>query len=223
MRTVFAGFADDQAIVAVRRPVDLKSAPELGAYFEVLFASGYPAVVLDLSAMESIDAAGLAVIVSAASSLAASGGALTIRSSSNEVARVLDAKLLAEMISRELPGPSPNQLAREQLASVPSKPPTGAPPDVPQHLRMLQEAPANEAVLDDALRLVVALARIMVGGADGASVTLRRRGSLRTVAASDQTVSEMDANQYATGEGPCVDASVAGHCFYAQSLEEEKR
>jgi GAF domain-containing protein len=43
------------------------------------------------------------------------------------------------------------------------------------------------------------------------------------VAASDQTVSDMDANQYATGEGPCVDASVAGRRFHAESLEEETR
>jgi hypothetical protein len=43
------------------------------------------------------------------------------------------------------------------------------------------------------------------------------------VAASDQTISDMDANQYATGEGPCVDASIAGRWFHAESLEEETR
>ena len=57
-----------------------------------------------------------------------------------------------------------------------------------------------------ALRLAVE--RATVGGADGVSVSLRRHG-LAPVAASDQTISDMDANQYATGEGgPCVDASV---------------
>ena len=33
----------------------------------------------------------------------------------------------------------------------------------------------------------------------------------------------MDASQYATGEGPCIDASVAGRWFHAESLEEETR
>jgi GAF domain-containing protein len=62
-----------------------------------------------------------------------------------------------------------------------------------------------------------------VGGADGVSVSLRRGAVLATVAASDQTISDMDANQYATGEGPCVDASVEGHHFLAPSLAEETR
>ena len=70
---------------------------------------------------------------------------------------------------------------------------------------------------------MVALARATVGGADGVSVSLRRHGHLATVAASDQTISDMDASQYATGEGPCVDASVKGRWFHAESLDTETR
>jgi hypothetical protein len=33
----------------------------------------------------------------------------------------------------------------------------------------------------------------------------------------------MDADQYETGEGPCVDASVTGHWFHAESLDRETR
>jgi hypothetical protein len=33
----------------------------------------------------------------------------------------------------------------------------------------------------------------------------------------------MDASQYATGEGPCVDASVNGRWFHAESLDSETR
>jgi hypothetical protein len=73
------------------------------------------------------------------------------------------------------------------------------------------------------LRLVVALARATVGGADGVSVSLQRRGILATVAASDQTILDMDADQYATGEGPCVSASIEGRWFHAESLDEESR
>ena len=80
----------------------------------------------------------------------------------------------------------------------------------------------NELV-DDALGLVVALARLTVGGANGVSVCLQRHGRLATVAASDETISAMDADQYATGEGPCVDASLTGRWFHVQSLDYEHR
>jgi GAF domain-containing protein len=83
--------------------------------------------------------------------------------------------------------------------------------------------PANIDVLDAALRLVVALARVTVGGADGVSVSLRRHGVLTTVAASDETVSGMDRDQYATGEGPCVAAATEGHWFHVESLDDERR
>jgi hypothetical protein len=33
----------------------------------------------------------------------------------------------------------------------------------------------------------------------------------------------MDAEQYATGEGPCVDASVQGRWFHVESLDQETR
>lgn len=65
--------------------------------------------------------------------------------------------------------------------------------------------------------------RATVGGADGASVSLRRHGRLTTAAASDQTVSDMDADQYDTGEGPCVDASIEGRWFPASSVATETR
>jgi hypothetical protein len=51
------------------------------------------------------------------------------------------------------------------------------------------------------------------------SVILARSG----VAASDQTISSMDADQYAAGEGPCVDASTEGRRFHSESLSEEAR
>ena len=82
---------------------------------------------------------------------------------------------------------------------------------------------SDDELVDGALRMAVSLAGAAVGGADGVSVSLRRRGILSTVAATDQTISNMDANQYQTGEGPCVDASTTGHWFHAESLESETR
>ena len=83
--------------------------------------------------------------------------------------------------------------------------------------------PANQDVLDAALRLVVALARVTVTGADGVSICLARNDTLITVAASDATVTGMDSDQYATGEGPCVAAATEGHWFHVESLDEELR
>jgi hypothetical protein len=76
------------------------------------------------------------------------------------------------------------------------------PHKLPRCLGMTISAPSDNDVVDGAPRFVVALARATVGGADGVSVSLRRCGRLGTVAASDQTISDMEASQYATDDGP---------------------
>jgi len=95
--------------------------------------------------------------------------------------------------------------------------------DLSRGLLRVAAIPANQDVLDAALRLVVALARVTVTGADGVSVCLSRHDTLTTVAASDATVSGMDRDQYATGEGPCVAAATEGHWFHVESLDDEVR
>jgi anti-anti-sigma factor len=216
---IAAYFDGDQAVLDVRGAVDALRVPVLGAFFDAVIASGYPSVLLDLSEMDSIDASGLAVTASAAGTLVASGGRLTIRSSLTEVAHVLDMTWLSGLISLEFPRPRRDRLGPEGSTPVFTSPISAAPAEV----RAVTSIPANEDVVDAALRLVVALARATVGGADGASVTLRRHGRLATVAASDQTILDMDSEQYGTGEGPCVDASIAGRWFHAESLEKETR
>ena len=91
--------------------------------------------------------------------------------------------------------------------------------------RLLESAaiPANAEVVNAALRLVAALAHATVTGADGFSVMLIRRGTLATVAATDETINGMDADQYATGQGPCVSAATDGHRIHVDSLETETR
>ena len=99
----------------------------------------------------------------------------------------------------------------------------GIEPDLSRSLLRVAAIPANEDVLDAALRLVVGLARVTVTGADGVSVCLSRHGTLTTVAASDATVKGMDRDQYDTGEGPCVAAATEGHWFHVESLDDEER
>jgi GAF domain-containing protein len=83
--------------------------------------------------------------------------------------------------------------------------------------------PADVEVVDASLRLVVRLAEATVVGANGVSVSLERLGTLRTIAASNDTVLEMDRHQYESGEGPCVSAASEGHWFHVESLAEEER
>ena len=95
--------------------------------------------------------------------------------------------------------------------------------DLSRGLLRVAAIPANQDVLDAALRLVVALARVTVTGADGVSICLNRHDTLITVAASDTRVTGMDRDQYATGEGPCVAAATEGHWFHVESLDDERR
>lgn len=98
-------------------------------------------------------------------------------------------------------------------------------PDAISHadLARVGAIPATNEVIDAALRLVVNLAEKTVQGANGVSVSLERHGTLRTVAASNDTILEMDRHQYESGEGPCVAAAAEGHEFHIESLAKETR
>lgn len=100
---------------------------------------------------------------------------------------------------------------------------TSEPADFDSNLAGVGSIPASNEVIDAALRLVVMLAEETVHGAHGVSVSLDRHGKLRTVAASNDTVLEMDHHQYESGEGPCVDAAAEGHEFHIDSLAGETR
>jgi GAF domain-containing protein len=96
----------------------------------------------------------------------------------------------------------------------------------PEFDRGLARAAAHQArrdVLHAALNLVVVLARATVTGADGVSVSLTGKGGLITVASSDETVAAMDADQYVTGQGPCVAAAAEGRRIRVESVAEETR
>jgi anti-anti-sigma factor len=220
--TVAVDLAGEQAVLGVEGDVSWLGAPVLGAFFDAVITSGHTSVVLDLAAVHSIDVTLGAVVASAASRLVAAGGRLTIRSPSPDVARVLDLTWLAAVISLEVPRPVQERLGSEEPAAA-GRLPVMATPDAAHAPGEVTAVRSTDDSVDRALRLVVALAQATVGGADGASVSLQRHGRLATVAASDQTVSAMDANQYATGEGPCVDASAEGRWFHAESLAEETR
>jgi anti-anti-sigma factor len=220
---VTVSFAGEQVTVGIRGEVDMLTAPELAALLDTIIDRGHVSVLLDLAELAFMDASGLWVIASGAGRLRAAGGRLTIRSPSNLITRLLDITRLHEVVRVEEPEPILDHLGPEELTTTPGVPAKFGVGDLSNHLRQVTAIPADHDVVDGALRLVVALARATVEGADGVSVSLQRHGRLATVAATDQTILDMDADQYATGEGPCVDASVEGRWFHVESLEQETR
>jgi anti-anti-sigma factor len=216
-------FEGHEATVALWGIVENMAAFELGAILDAVIDRQPTSMVLDLAELEFMGAAGLVAVSNAERRLAASGVTLTIHSPSTLVNRLLSIMELAEESRLERAAPGHGHLGPEQLVgmSVPSQ--RFGSSLSSSDLRRVSAMPADPDVVDGALRLVVDLARTSIGGADGVSVSLLRHGVLSTVAASDQTIMAMDADQYASGEGPCVDASVKGHWFHAESLDTETR
>lgn len=220
---VSASLSGPWAVLGVRGDVDVATASDLDAIVDAVIDRGHRFVVLDLTELDFMDAAGLRVIARAERRLQPPDAGVTVRSPSATVRRLLDLAGLSSRISLEERAADSERLGPEQPAGASAVPATTPADGLARHLRSAMTSPADDDVVDGALRLVVALARATVGGADGVSVSLRRRGQLATVAASDQTISDMDTDQYATGEGPCVDASIEGRWFHVESLATEIR
>lgn len=220
-------FAGAQAVVAVSGDIDIVTAPQLRAVVDAVIDRRHRSIVLDMGDVDFIDAAGLGVLADGARRAKASGGSLAIRRPSPMLTRMLEITGLDGLVRIDLTQRHTRELAAEHTTVVVDRVvnrAAGAPrPGLTHHLRKATSVPADEDVVDGTLRLVTALAHATVGGADGVSVSLRRHGVLSTVAATDATILEMDASQYATDEGPCVDASAYGERFHAAALEEERR
>jgi anti-anti-sigma factor len=229
--SVAASFTDGQVILALEGEVDLLSAPEFSAFFETMIDRGHRSVVLDLARLRFMDASGLAVIAQGADRLEVTGGTLTIRTPMALIGRMLDITGFARLVQLEPDETTYGQLGPEQTGvgdPARSNGTTGmtgttGTTGMTKATTSFTSIHSDDDLIDGALRMAVSLAGVAVRGADGVSVSLRRRGILTTVAATDKTVSSMDANQYQTGEGPCVDASTKGRWFHAESLENETR
>jgi anti-anti-sigma factor len=211
------------AVLALRGKVENLAAFELGAHLDSTIDRHPESVVLDLSELDFMGAAGMVAISNAERRLAEMGSILTVRSPSVLVTRIVSMMETAEESRLERALPGHGHLGPENLSATTIAPMRFSPSRSKSDLRRITAFPADPDVVDGALRLLVELARSCVSGADGVSVSLMRHGVLSTVAASDHTIMAMDADQYATGEGPCVDASTKGHWFHAESLDTETR
>ncbi len=124
--------------------------------------------------------------------------------------RLLEIARLTDRVRLELSEVDPYRLGREEVEAHSPVTQSDESERNADEIARLMASPTGNDMVEGALRLVVNLAQATVNGADGVSVSLLRDGRVMTVAASDQTVREMDAHQYATGEGPCLDASLEG-------------
>jgi anti-anti-sigma regulatory factor len=216
-------FDGPDAVLALRGTVESGAALELGAVLNAVIDRRPASLVLDLSALDFMGADAVVAVANAEKRLAGHGTKLTVHSPTVLLNRLLD---LIDAADASPPGEAvsaPPHRRDDVGASKPGVPPADRRGDSPQNVRHMTAMPANPDVIDGALGLVVELAKSCVGGADGVSVSLLRHGVLSTVAASDETVLEMDADQYATGEGPCLLASVQGRSYHAESLDSETR
>ncbi len=213
-------FEGRDALVSLRGSVDDVAAFDLAAVLDAAIDREPVSMVLELAELSFMGAAGLVVIADAERRLAAMGVPLSIRSPSALMDHLLG---MVEEVRIERARPGSGHLGPEQLDGVDVVSQRFGSSLSPQDLRRVAGLPTDPDVVDGALSLVVELALTSIGDADGVSVSLLRHGVLSTVAASDQTIMAMDADQYATSEGPCVDASVKGHWFHAESLDTETR
>ena len=220
LEATFVGF---EAVLSLHGEVDLGSAPEFGAYLDWAIDQGHRFVVIDLGGLSFMDGSGLRVIGGAAERLQLSGGALSVRSPSTSIRRLFDIGGLADLVRLDQSIDSSDGVEIGTAVGIPVKSVSAASAGLSAFLKRMVALPADDEVVNGALRLVVALAQATVCGADGVSISLRRHGTLSTVAASDQVILAMDAGQYETGEGPCVDASVKGRRFHAEVLDIETR
>lgn len=81
----------------------------------------------------------------------------------------------------------------------------------------------TQRTLPTQMEAVVALAKRMVPSCDAAGVTLVVSGEPLTAAATDTVVLEIDVVQYATGQGPCLDAIAASNIVRVDLIDGDLR
>jgi len=74
---------------------------------------------------------------------------------------------------------------------------------------------------DQVLSRIAAATVAMVAGCDTASVTIREHGGYRTAGSTDSTAQAVDEAQYASDEGPSLDA-VDASMVYAEAFPDER-
>lgn len=95
--------------------------------------------------------------------------------------------------------------------------------DLRDSLIALSQLAMSSMTLPEMLTSVAEFAVTAIPGADGAGLTLQHGDRQDTVVATADFVVEVDAIQYALGEGPCVTAAAEGSTVRSGSLGGESR
>jgi len=95
--------------------------------------------------------------------------------------------------------------------------------DLQQALLALSRLSTGQRTLEDSLLKVAEFAVRAIPGAEGAGVTLLQEDRADTIVTSTPLVAEVDAVQYAIGQGPCISAARSGETFVAGSLGGDHR
>jgi anti-anti-sigma factor len=185
-----------RARVSVRGELDLLTVTTFDAFLEIAMASARCSVVVDLAEVTFLNCSAVGQLAGALARVRRQGCDLAVVSPSPMAYRLLELRGFTELVEVE------------RLLPTPRDEPVG---------QLVDDASAA------ALREVVDRAATTVGRADGASVTLNVRGNLATVAASDDVIAGMDADQYSLQEGPCVSAALSGEGFCIESMSSETR
>jgi anti-anti-sigma regulatory factor len=215
-------FEGRSARLALHGRLENVAALDLWAALERIIDLG-EAVILDLSELDFIGAAGLLTLANAERRFAEAGVEFALRTPSDLIQRLLGAMGRTEVAGLDQALANVGNIKSEPVreSHCPSSPSYSTVSIL--DLRRVTAIPANPDVVDGVLRLVAELARVSVGGADGVSVSLFRGGTFLAVAATDEIFMKMDADQWATGEGPSIDASLQGSSFCAGSLVTDTR
>jgi anti-anti-sigma factor len=89
------------AVVAVWGEVDLATSPEMHRVLSDALSHGAVDIIVDLQAVEFMDASGVGVLIEVASSARAGGGLVLLRGPSRRVLRVLDLLELYDVLPLE--------------------------------------------------------------------------------------------------------------------------
>src|SRR5438045_562906 len=93
----------------------------------------------------------------------------------------------------------------------------------PAAVRALAGIMLGDSQPEAVLRRACDAAKAVIHSADDVSVTLIDNSSPRTAAASGQLAVTVDERQYATGEGPCLDAARTGAPVLVADVDADER
>jgi len=204
--TVRVDRSDDMTTLFLDGELDMAGYQTLERWLALAEDEKHPFLAIDLKKLTFVDCSGLHAFRQAAMRAETAGREFRLLNAGGAVRRVLSI-ILPDLLLN----------AASRAAKAPARQEAMLPEDRAQDLN------ADLEVIDAVLKRVVTLATETIFRADGASISLARGGKLSTVAATNDTVLAMDADQYELGEGPCFSASKDGERHHSSRLAEESR